>query len=51
MKKLKLTLPKHRAHSVLFTRDLPFQPKTEASRVVYKRQAKHRYKQLDTKFI
>jgi hypothetical protein len=46
MKKVKkLQVLKHRAHSILFTRDLPFRPKTEQNQVLYKRHTKHR-KQL-----
>jgi hypothetical protein len=48
VKKLKKpTALKHRAHSVLFNADLPFQPKKQASRVVYKRQSKHRNMPVD----
>ena len=46
MKKVKKPqLLKHRAHSILFARDLPFRPRTEANQVLYKRHYKHR-KQL-----
>jgi hypothetical protein len=48
MKKAKkLQVLKHRAHSILFARDLPFRPKTEVSRVLYRRQTKHRNQQVD----
>jgi hypothetical protein len=48
MKKAKKPkLLKHRAHSVLFARDLPFRPKTEVSRVLYQRHTKHRNKHID----
>lgn len=48
MKKATKTLVlKHRAHSILFERDLPFKPKTERSRVAYKRQEKHRARAWD----
>jgi hypothetical protein len=48
MKKVKKVLVlKHRAHSILFERELPFKPKTERSRVAYKRQEKHRARAWD----
>ena len=34
--------PQPRAHRVLFDRDLPFRPKTEQNRVLYRRNTKHR---------
>jgi hypothetical protein len=43
MKKVKkLQVLKHRAHSILFARDLPFRPKTEQNHMLYKRHTKHR---------
>jgi hypothetical protein len=43
MKKVKTPiLLKHRAHSILFQRDLPFKPKKERVKVLYKRHTKHR---------
>ena len=43
MKKVKkLQVLKHRAHSILWARDLPFRPRTEANQVLYKRHTKHR---------
>jgi hypothetical protein len=48
MKKAKKVLVlKHRAHSILFERELPFRPKKEVSRVLYKRNTKHRNKHID----
>ena len=48
MKKAKkLQVLKHRAHSILFVRDLPFRPRTEVSRALYKRNTKHRNQQVD----
>ena len=48
MKKVKkLQVLKHRAHSILWARDLPFRPKTEVSRVLYQRNTKHRNQALD----
>jgi len=48
MKKVKkLQVLKHRAHSILWARDLPFKPKTEVSQVLYKRHTKHRNQQVD----
>ena len=48
MKKVKkLQVLKHRAHSILFVRDLPFKPKTEVSKVLYKRNTKHRNQTAD----
>jgi hypothetical protein len=48
MKKVKKTqLLKHRAHSILFARDLPFRPKTEVNQVLYKRHTKHRNQPVD----
>jgi hypothetical protein len=48
MKKVKkLQVLKHRAHSILWARDLPFKPKTEVSRVLYQRNTKHRNQALD----
>jgi hypothetical protein len=38
-----LQAPKHRAHRVLFDRELPFQPKVVRSKVEYKRRPKHRH--------
>ena len=35
-----------RAHRVLFDRDLPFRPRTEQNRVLFKRNIKHRAKIL-----
>ena len=34
--------PQPRAHRVLFDRDLPFRPRTEQNRVLYRRRTKHR---------
>jgi hypothetical protein len=43
MKKVKkLQVLKHRAHSILFARDLPFRPKTEQNHMLFKRHTKHR---------
>jgi hypothetical protein len=48
MKKVKkLQVLKHRAHSILWARDLPFKPKTEVSRVLYRRNIKHRNQPVD----
>jgi hypothetical protein len=49
MKKVKkLQVLKHRAHSILFARDLPFRPKTETNHMLYKRHTKHRKQTLDS---
>lgn len=34
-------LPKHRAHRILFDNDLPFQPKRQITKNVYRRRGKH----------
>lgn len=34
--------PKPRVHYVLWNRELPFAPKTQQNRVLYKRHSKHR---------
>jgi len=48
MKKAKKILVlKHRAHSILFERELPFRPKKEVSKVSYKRNTKHRNSYID----
>jgi hypothetical protein len=48
MKKAKKVLVlKHRAHSILFERELPFKPKKEISKVLYKRNTKHRNQHID----
>lgn len=48
MKKVKkLQALKHRAHSILFTRDLPFWPKIEHNHMLYKRNNKHRKQAQD----
>jgi hypothetical protein len=48
MKKAKkLQVLKHRAHSILFERELPFKPKKEVSKVLYKRNTKHRNQHID----
>jgi hypothetical protein len=47
MKTLSFTieLPRHRRRAVeLYSRDTPFKPKTEKSRVAYNRKTKHRNK-------
>ena len=43
----KLQVLKHRAHSILYARDLPFRPKKEVSKVLYKRNTKHRNSYID----
>ena len=48
MKKVKkLRVLKHRAHSILWARDLPFKPKIEVSKMLYKRNTKHRKQHID----
>lgn len=39
--------PRKRHHRELFDRDLPFQPRRQEPRTVYRRRAKHVLKQLD----
>ena len=34
--------PQPRAHRILFDRNLPFRPRTEQNRVLYRRNIKHR---------
>ena len=41
MKTPKRRSPQPRAHRVLFDRNLPFRPKIEQNRVLYKRHIKH----------
>jgi hypothetical protein len=38
--------PKPRAHYMLFDKNLPFRPKTEQNRVLYKRNIKHKGQEL-----
>jgi len=50
MKTLSFTveLPRHRRRAVeLYSRDTPFKPKRERSRVIYNRKAKHRKQDED----
>ena len=37
----RISNPHPRAHRVLFDRNLPFRPRTEQNRVLYKRHIKH----------
>jgi len=52
MKTEKLTFkvsqkPHTRVHRVLWDRDLPFKPKTEKNKVLYKRHNKHKSQSVD----
>lgn len=38
--------PQPRVHFVLWNKDLPFRPKTQQNRVLYKRHTKHRAQDL-----
>jgi len=46
MKTPKRRSPQPRAHRVLFDRNLPFHPRTEQNRVLYRRHIKHRAQSL-----
>jgi hypothetical protein len=42
-----VTAPRPRRHRELFDRDLPFQPRRQTPKVVYRRRAKHRAQELE----